>query len=407
MHSVEEALEAVRKAASKIRPEVRVLPLEDAFGRVLVADVEMDHDMPPFDRATMDGFAVREAEALPGVTLPVAGVIAAGDAPGFELPEGAAARIMTGAPVPPEADFVVPFEWTRGTDEQVTIEEMHAGPNIAKRGSLRGAGEVVGRVGQPLTAAALGALAAAGAAEVEVAVRPRVAILGTGSELVSIDETPGPGSIRNSNAYSLAAQVTRVGGAPLDLGFAADDEERLSAKVHQGLAGDVLLLSGGVSRGDFDLVPQVLAEQGVKEIFHRWKVQPGGPLWFGAKDDTLVFGLPGNPAATFVGFELLVVPAIRAYLGLPVAPRPTVKARYRGRVGAAATRRRFRPVALSTAEDATLVADPLVWRGSGDPFVFTEADGLVVLPEEADASDEEPILDVIPVSDASWLWGRA
>ncbi|MDJ0976738.1 MAG: molybdopterin molybdotransferase MoeA [Planctomycetota bacterium] len=407
MHSVEEALEAVRKAASKIRPEVRVLPLEDAFGRVLVSDVEMDHDMPPFDRATMDGFALRVADAEPGATLDVAGVIAAGDAPGFELPEGAAARIMTGAPVPPDADFVVPFEWTTHTDDTVTIDEMHPGPNIAKRGSLRQADEVVGDVGQPLTAAAIGALAAAGAAEVEVAVRPRVAILGTGSELVSIDEVPGPGSIRNSNAYSLGAQVTRVGGAPLDLGFATDDEERLRGKVHQGLAGDVLLLSGGVSQGDFDLVPKVLAEEGVKEIFHRWAVQPGGPLWFGAKGDTLVFGLPGNPAATFVGFELLVVPAIRAYLGLPVRSRPTVRARYTGRMGGPAKRRRFRPVALSTDDAGQLVADPLVWRGSGDPFVFTSADGLVVLPENTEPAEGEPVLEVIPVSDASWLWGRA
>lgn len=413
MQSVEEAIRQVAEAAGAVRPRREQLPLADALGRVLAADVVMDHDVPPFDRATMDGFAMREVDATPGARLPLVGVVAAGDAPGIAVPPGSAVAIMTGAPVPAGVDFVVPFEWAERTAEHVTLNEIKWGPNIAAQGSHIRQADVVASAGQVLTPAALGALASAGAAQVTVAARPRVAILGTGSELVPIDEAPGPGRIRNSNAYALAGQARRVGAVPIDLGFAVDDRAALAAKVAEGLEADVLLLSGGVSMGDFDLVPSVLAEAGVEQVFHRWSVQPGGPLWFGvgrsAKGDTtLVVGLPGNPAATFVGFELLVVPALRAFVGLPVTERRTLRARYEGDWGKPKPRRRYRPVTLASQADGVLVARPMAWRGSGDPFVFATADGLVVLPEDTPAPEEPaPVLEVVPVSDVGLLWGSA
>lgn len=408
MQSVEEAIRQVAEAAGAVRPRHEQLPLPDALGRVLAADVVMDHDVPPFNRATMDGFAMREVDAKPGARLPLVGVVAAGDAPGLAVPPGGAVVIMTGAPVPADVDFVVPFEWAERTAEDVTLNEIKWGPNIAARGSHIRKDEVVAAAGQVLTPAALGALASAGAAQVTVAAQPRVAILGTGTELVPIHEAPGPGRIRNSNAYALAGQVRRVGGVPIDLGFAVDDRAALAAKVAEGLEADILLLSGGVSMGDFDLVPSVLAEAGIEQVFHRWSVQPGGPLWFGARGTTLVVGLPGNPAATFVGFELLVVPALRAFVGLPVTARRTLTARYEGEWGKAHPRRRYRPVTLATDASGSLLARPMAWRGSGDPFVFATADGLAVIPENTPAPDDPaPVLEVVPVSDAGWLWGSA
>jgi molybdopterin molybdotransferase len=233
-----------------------------------------------------------------------------------------------------------------------------------------------------------------------------VAVLGTGSELVDVGDAPGPGAIRNSNNAVLVGQCRRAGAEPVDLGFVRDEEDRLRARIRAGLDHDLLLVSGGVSRGDKDLVPGALEAEGVRPVFHRWAVQPGGPLWFGVRGDTLVFGLPGNPAAVFVGFEVLVVPALRTRVGLPVAPRSSLRARLEGPWPGRAARRRFRPVRLAAGEDGTLRAVPAGWRGSGDPFGLSRGDALAVIPEDRDPPEEAARwVAVLPTTELPLLWG--
>ena len=237
-------------------------------------------------------------------------------------------------------------------------------------------------------AGTIGVLAAAGRAQVEVAVRPRVIVMGTGDELVPVDAVPGPGQIRDSNGHALVAQAQSAGAAPEHRGPVRDDEAALRAAVERARDADVLCLSGGVSMGDRDLVPAILASVGVEPIFHRWAVKPGGPLWFGRRGDTLVFGLPGNPAATFVGFELLVVPAIRVRLGLAFQPRLSVTAVLVGSLPAPIPRRQYVPVEFGAIVDRHLRSvTPVRSMGSGDLFALGAAHGLAVVPESDRAMD--------------------
>jgi molybdopterin molybdotransferase len=401
MLRVEEALAIVADALGPPRARLESVPLDAALGRFLATSVRMDHDVPPFRRATMDGFAVRAAEAAAGVVLPVAGRIAAGEASGGELRAGTAVRITTGAPVPEGADAVVPFEATEASDEAVRFRDgARSGANIVARGEHRREGDEVLAPGTRIGPAAIGVLATAGRATVEVAARPVVAVLATGTELVPVTERPGPTQIRNSNSAVLRAQAARAGGAPIDLGVARDDASALREAIRRGLSADLLVLSGGVSMGDFDLVPASLEAEGVRRRFHRWAVQPGGPLWFGTRGDTLVFGLPGNPAASFVGFEVLAVPAIRTRLGLPFAPRAAVRARYAGPWSGPSDRRRYRPVRLEVSTDARSEARATGWRGSGDPFGLASGDGIVAIPEGfAPPPSGEALLEVIRLGD--------
>lgn len=405
MRTVEEALELLAHAAGAPRRTVVPVPLAASLGRILATDVVMDHDVPPFRRAAMDGFAVRAAEVAIGATFRITQAVMAGDDPHVPVPAGEAARIMTGAPVPDGADAVVPVEWTTEENDTVTVQTLPREPgNVVPRGAHVQAGAVVAAAGTAILPATLGALASAGCAEVPVARRPRVAILGTGAELVPVEQAPGPGAIRNSNSATLVGQCLRVGVEPVDLGIATDEVEPLRASIRAGLAHDVLLLSGGVSMGDKDLVPAALEAEGVRCVFHRWGVQPGGPLWCGVKGDTLVFGLPGNPAATFVGFEVLVIPALRTRLGLPFAPRRTLHARYEGPWGKPGPRRRFRPVTLAADAHGALVATAAPWRGSGDPFGLAGGDALAVLTEGLEAPSEG-LVPVLLTGESRLLWG--
>lgn len=413
MLTVEEALASVALAVGSRRCRTERVDLDDALGRTLAADVRMDHDVPPFAQAAMDGFAVAETPVA-GATLEVIGTVPAGTWPEVAPRPGQAVRIMTGAPVPAGATRVIPFEWTRADEpesagdaaardrvvvERVPSDAMH----VVAQGAHVRSGDVVLPEGRRLEAGALGALATAGQLQVEVVLRPQVAVLGTGTELAHVASFPKPGQVRNSNTALLRAQARRAGASAIDLGLAVDVEDELRWAIRKGFGEDVLVLSGGVSRGDLDLVPAALEAEGVRQVFHRWKVQPGGPLWFGVHESTrtLVFGLPGNPAASFVGFEILVVPALRGLLGLPVEARRTVKARYRGPLAPGGDRRRYRPVRLESAADGALVAKALPWTGSGDPFVSARAEALAALPDAegtpAFSADGEPIVDVLPL----------
>lgn len=373
----------VEQARELLFARVRRLGVErvellDALGRVLAEDAVSDIDVAPFDNSAMDGFAVR-AEDLAGatpespVTLEVISHIGAGDYSELAVGTGQAARIMTGAPVPPGADSVVMVERTRAIDgdggvgSRVAFEiEPVLGDHIRRRGEEVRAGQVVLAAGELLGPAGVGLLASTGHAQVPVYRRPRVAIISTGSELVEVAETPGPGKIRNSNSYSIAAQVIDAGGVPLRFPIVPDDlDSTREAFARVAEEADFIVTSGGVSVGDFDYVKPVLEELG-ELTFCKVKMRPGNPQTMGAIGDVPFFGLPGNPTSTYVGFEIFVRPALRLMQGHTAVDRPIVEAvlahdvkkkqdrRYYLRARLARTGERFE-VALSGSQSSALL----------------------------------------------------
>ena len=315
----EEALATVLASARTLGDEQ--VPLSAAAGRVLAADILADRDQPPFDKSAMDGFACRRAD-LPG-PLNVVESIMAGSVPRVAVAAGGCARIMTGAPVPAGADCVVKFEDTEtlpdGTVRGVRTDDKS---NICRQGEDLRRGDVVLARGVRIAAPHVAVLASVGCALVPVARRPRVAIIATGDELVAVDARPGPGQIRNSNGPQLAAQAAAAGGVPRQLAPARDEAAALREVLAAALAdSDVVLLSGGVSAGDLDLVPQAMRDCGLEILFDSIAMQPGRPTTFAVKEGAWCFGLPGNPVSTFVQFEVLVRPLLASLMGGGHAPR--------------------------------------------------------------------------------------
>ena len=316
--------EAQRAVLDRVRPlPAERVALGRAAGRVLAAAARAVVDLPPFPSSAMDGFALRSADT-PG-SLPVVAEVAAGRPSDRPLEPGEAMRISTGGVVPEGADAVVPLEQAGELDGRISVAEgVKAGAHVRPRGGDVAAGDVVVPPGTRLGPAQIGALAAAGLGEVECARRPRVAVLTTGSELRSAGEELSYGEIYESNRPLLAAALRRAGAEVELLPSARDDETAHRAGIERGLEADVLVTSGGVSVGQHDLVRGVGAELGVEEVFWRVAVKPGKPVWFGVRDSTLVFGLPGNPVSTLVGAELFVAPALRALQGAE-APLPVLR----------------------------------------------------------------------------------
>jgi molybdopterin molybdotransferase len=380
-----ELAEAIALVEATARPlPARRQGLLQACGRRLAEPVMADLDSPPWDKVMMDGFAVRDADFAAGdhdvVELDVVSDLAAGDVNAVPLRPGTCARIMTGAPLPPGADAVVPIERAvdgtaiahAGSRVRLAETKYRPGQHVARKGAAFRRDAVVLPAGSTLDAAAVGLAAEAGATHVIADARVRVAILATGSELVSCDELPGPGQIRNSNGPLLAAAVTLLGAEPISLGIAADKPEAIRAAVAQGLGADVLVLSGGVSTGDLDLVPPTFAVCGVEEVFHTVRLKPGKPVWFGilrraSASPTLVFGLPGNPASSLVCFELFVRPAIRILAGSARGSwhLPRSRAVLVSSVKGAGDRPVFLPCRLRKGA-GTFEAEPLPWTGSSD-----------------------------------------
>jgi molybdopterin molybdotransferase len=308
-------LPRIDEALALVLARVRPLPLEDvsvgsAAGRVLGEDARAVTDLPPFDSSAMDGYAVR-ARDTPG-PLRVVGHSAAGRPELGAVGPGEAVVISTGAVVPAGADAVVPVERTTG---DVVVEAVGSGDNVRPRGGDTRSGDVVVAAGSPLGPPQVSALAAAGIAVVRCGRRPRVAVLSTGSELRAPGEPLAPGEIYESNSVLVAAQLGLAGAAATVLPVVADDAAATRAALEQALEHDVLITTGGVSVGPHDLVRATLAELGVQEVFWRVAVKPGKPIAFAVRGDSLVFGLPGNPVSSLVGFELFVRPALRALQG--------------------------------------------------------------------------------------------
>ena len=317
MISVEQALQLILEQTWPATGES--VSLAESDGRVLIEEVLSDLDSPPHDKSMVDGYAVlrSDLESLP-VKLRVQEEVTAGQVPQAPLQPGLATRIMTGAPVPAEAEAVVMVEQTQTSSDADGIEwveiaevRLPESGNIMLQGTSLRAGEVILSAGRTIRPLEIGLLAEVGRHQVQVSLVPSVAILSTGNELVDVDQSPQAGQIRNSNGPLLNALVQRAGAKPVPLGIGRDDLDDLRQLVAQGLQEDVLVLSGGVSAGVLDLVPQVLQELGVEQIFHKVNLKPGKPLWFGVNADTqtLVFGLPGNPVSSLVCCELFVRPA--------------------------------------------------------------------------------------------------
>jgi molybdopterin molybdotransferase len=360
------------------RPDTESAALEQAAGRVLAEDVAADRDTPALSRSVRDGYAVRASD-LPG-ELEVIGEVRAGERFQGLVGGGQAVEIMTGAPIPPGADAVVMVEHTRRANGYVRIDRP-AEPRqfINPQGCEAAAQEIVLQAGARLDYTGVAMLASFGRASVRVYRRPSVALVATGDEIVEVEESPRDFQIRNSNVYSLAAQVSRAGGVPRILPVARDNETHTREIVEQGLEADLLLLSGGVSAGKYDIVERVLASLGAEFFFDRVLIQPGQPLVFGRIGSKFFFGLPGNPASTMVTFEIFARAALELLSGQQEAclhmPFARLTTDFRHKPGLI----RFLPARL--AADGAEVT-PVSWHGSGDVPALTRANAFLVADAE-------------------------
>ncbi len=378
-----EARECVLRevGAGLVPPTTEQVALYESAGRILAENVLADRDYPPLARSVRDGFAVRAAD-FPG-KVRVIGEVRAGDRFQGSVQPGEAVEIMTGAPVPDGADAIIMVEHiTREGDALTTDRPVKCGDFINPQGCESASGSVVLRAGMTLDYACIAMLATVGLTRVAVYQKPRVAILATGDEIVGIEQTPVEHQIRNSNSASLAAQVVRAGGMPEILPVARDSYEATRESIAHGLRADLLLLSGGVSAGKYDIVEKVLAEFGAEFFFDRVLIQPGQPLVFGRARDKFFFGLPGNPASTMITFELFARAAVALLSGASESPLHLFQARltreFRHRPGLT----RFLPAMLS-ADGAELT--PTGWQGSGDVGAMARANAYLVAEPDREA----------------------
>jgi molybdopterin molybdotransferase len=399
MLSVPQAQEIVFKHARPLPPE-NMLLAPSALGMVLAEDVVSDLDMPPFDKSLMDGFAVRAADLATGqATLAILEEITAGRTPTRPVGPGQATRIMTGAPLPNGADAVVMIERTRQIDaNRVAIEDKpaRAGQNILAQGQEMRRGDVVLAPGAVLRPQELGVLASVGRMMARVHPAPVTALISTGDEVVEAPRQPGPGQIRNGNGPMLAAQIARAGGVPRDLGIAADRIDVLRERIADGLRSPILVLCGGVSAGVADLVPHVLRELGVEAHFHKVEMKPGKPVFFGTRQGTLIFGLPGNPVSSFVCFELFARPAIRRLRGHSDAGPDWVHAVLTEEFAYRSDRPTYHPAWLEAEVDGWRVR-AVPWFGSPDLRGLTRANALILFePGEREyrAGNKYPVLRI-------------
>ena len=403
--SFEDARHLVEEHASRLKPRGReLLGLLDAAGRVLAEDIHADRDFPPFPRATRDGYAVRatDVQTTPA-TLDIVGEVKAGAvaSSGSHLANGQAVAIMTGAAVPEGADSVVMLEHTLRTGDQVRIERpAAAGENIVAAGAEGRKGEQLLSTGTRLDYAGIALAAAVGRWRLVVHARPRVAVLSTGDEVIDIDLPPGPSQIRNSNSYSLAAQIQGCGGEPVLLPIAPDEGARLRELVEEGLECDLLLIAGGVSMGKYDLVEQVLADLKAEFFFTGAQIQPGRPIVFGRvpergpEKERYFFGLPGNPISTMVTFELFAKPIVEALAGIAARPVIFTHAKLKSAIQRKTGLKRFLPGLLSGEFEQSQV-ELIPWQGSGDMAAVARANCFIVVPsdrERIEAGDWMPVL---------------
>ncbi|HML15765.1 MAG TPA: gephyrin-like molybdotransferase Glp [Bryobacteraceae bacterium] len=379
-----EARNRVLQEVVQSAPSVECVALAESAGRVLAEPVHADRDYPPFPRSARDGFAIRTAD-LAG-PIRVIGEVRAGEIFSGSIGEGEAVEIMTGAPLPAGADAVLMIEHARRDGDRITTDRsLNPGDNFNPRGVEARAGGELLAAAKRIGYAEIALLAMVGRVQVPVFRKPRVAILSTGDEIVDIDQKPKEFQIRNSNAWSLAAQVARAGAIPEILPIARDHYDATRDLAERGLRADMLLVSGGVSAGKYDIVERVLADLGAKFYFDRVLIQPGQPVVFGAVPQSgtekFFFGLPGNPLSTMVTFELFARAAIVRLSGAGEAPLPMLRAKLAREFHHKPGLTRFLPAELG--ENGTTVT-PLAWHGSGDIASIARANAFLV----ADADRE-------------------
>jgi molybdopterin molybdotransferase len=441
--SFEDAYEVVREHCQQIvkagdRPSEEVL-LMQAVGRVLADPIKADRDFPPFPRATRDGFAVRADDLASGkMLLRVVGQVRAGDSYDLPVTSGEAVEIMTGAAVPAGANAVVMVEYTErrsaevdheghegsqrnsdgqgiGEDDHILDIARHAKPestekrvedlvevqrtvttgeNVVPVGAEAQAGQELLLRGARLGSAQIALAAAAGKASIKVYRKPRVAILSTGDELVEVAEKPGPSHIRNSNSYSLAALVAECGGEPVQLPIAPDEEGKLTELIQEGLKADMLLLSGGVSMGKFDLVEQALKNLGARFFFTGALIQPGKPVVFGEVGAVPFFGLPGNPVSVMVTFELFARKVVEALSGAEPERVKSAKAKLKEEFKTKTGLTRFLPARLAGGLDDPEV-EVVPWHGSGDMLAAAKANCYLVVPPDREKLAKGEMVTVV------------
>jgi molybdopterin molybdotransferase len=378
MLEVTEARERILNELKPLHSEVTALT-SNALGQVLAVDILADLDSPPFSKSMMDGYAVRSADCVsPNSQVRMLRTIAAGETDSNPLQPGECVRILTGAPIPVGADAVVKQELCDVLpDGLVSIKAaVNPGQNVLNAGAEYRVGDVVIPKGTIINPQAFGLFAAVGKTAVPAIPLPRVSVIVTGSELVEANMKPMGAQIRNSNGPMLVAQSVRAGSLPRYLGIARDDKAVMTSLIKEGLAtSQVLILAGGVSVGDHDLVPQVLRDLGVEILFHTVRMKPGKPILFGRKGSVLVFGLPGNPVSSFVGFELFVRPALAVLAGRTPADVKSVRP-----LNAAFKTNNDRPTFFPAIRIGENV-QPLPWFGSADLRNLLKAELLIELPE--------------------------
>jgi molybdopterin molybdotransferase len=362
------------------------VPLMESLGRVLGADIVAGFDIPPYDNSAMDGYAVCAADTCHAesdslVALKIVGETAAGGKPGTKVEQGRCVRIMTGGRIPPGADAVVRVEETEETYNSVEIKKKVApGRDIRRRGEDIRCGETVLRRGECLKPSHIGLLASLGKAEVPVRRKPKVGILATGDELLDITATPDPEKIYSSNNYALMAQTQDAGGEPVLLGIAGDEESGLKEKIEKGLDCDILVTTGGVSAGKYDIVREVLTQAGVRILFSKVAIRPGMPTVFGTVDDKPVYGLPGNPVSAMVTFELFARPVILRMLGAACPDREETSAVLTEDITKKADRFHFLR-GVSVLEGKIRKVSTTGSQGSGILSSMARADCLILLPD--------------------------
>lgn len=398
MITVDQALEMVLSRVEPLGAEP--IALEQAHARVLAQDVIADMDLPPFDRARMDGYALRSADAaVAPVTLKVIGEIAAGAAFAGEVQAGEAIKIFTGAPVPKGADAVQKVEVTESDGNHVIIKEpVKSGQFITPQASEVSAGEVVARAGRQIAAAEMAVLASFGYPQVKVFRRPRVGVLSTGSELVEVSVKPSAAQIRNSNSYSIASYAERAGAIVDNLGTVIDTPEATREALLKAFTErDVVITSGGVSMGDYDLVKATLKALDAEIYFDKVSIRPGKPTVFARRGNVWFFGLPGNPVSTAVTFNVFARTALRKMQGDRAPLLPTIAAELVSAIKDSSNRRSYLPARLFI-KDGRAMAESLKWVGSSDLVAFMNANALIVVREDVHDIAAGGLVDVLALN---------
>ncbi len=400
MITVDKALNMIVDNASPL--SAKTMATEHAHTFVSVNDIVADRPLPPFNRVAMDGYAVRSTDfSSPEIELKLKGQIQTGIQSELVVEPGEAVNVMTGAPCPAGADAVVKVENSKVSGDVVTLHEdnIRPGLNIASMGEDKSRGDLLIQAGKPLSAADIAVAASVGLAEIEVYQKPRIKIISTGTEIVHPSVTPLDHQIRDCNSYSLRTMCRPYRLENEFLGIGEDDKDVLSALIQKGLDSEILLLSGGVSMGDYDHIPKLLSENGVKKIFHKIKVKPGKPVWFGKTDkETFVFGLPGNPVSVQSCFRIFVEPLIKKLSGYKQAQHAFLKLPLSQDAKSKTPREHYMPGKIKVTDSGTAV-EPVQIRGSGDFSNFAESQGLFLMPGSKRVLEKGELVDFLPWSD--------